>query len=303
MKILKQRCEAILLMMILGALTLGAQNIGLQIEGTGFGAQQRITDTVSGNSLVFQSGEAANLKVTGYNYNTGAAQPLYIGVDGADTHINSGGGRLFIGQTTRPTSVYAATIEGDYGVYGAALGLGVAIFGHNLSTEGGYAGYFNGATHINGRLTKSSGAFMIDHPLDPQNKYLLHSFVESPDMKNIYDGVVTTDAQGLAEVVLPEWFETLNMDFRYQLTCVGQYAENYISKEIRNNRFEITSSKPFTKISWMVTGIRNDPYARDHRIQVEKDKSGEDVGTYLYPKGYDKSEDYLAPLLKSARSQ
>ena len=57
---------------------------------------------------------------------------------------------------------------------------------------------------------------MIDHPLDPANKYLYHSFVESPDMKNIYDGVITTDANGDATVVMPDYFEALNKDFRYQ---------------------------------------------------------------------------------------
>jgi hypothetical protein len=44
--------------------------------------------------------------------------------------------------------------------------------------------------------------FRIDHPLDPANKYLNHSAVESPDMKNIYDGVVTLDADGEAVVEL-----------------------------------------------------------------------------------------------------
>jgi hypothetical protein len=58
----------------------------------------------------------------------------------------------------------------------------------------------SGNTDILGTLTKPAGSFKIDHPLDPANKYLYHSFVESPDMKNMYDGNVTTDEAGLATV-------------------------------------------------------------------------------------------------------
>ena len=56
---------------------------------------------------------------------------------------------------------------------------------------------------IGGTLTKGGGTFKIDHPLDPENRYLSHSFVESPDMKNVYDGVVRTDRKGFATVKLP----------------------------------------------------------------------------------------------------
>ena len=44
-------------------------------------------------------------------------------------------------------------------------------------------------------------------------------------MKNIYDGVVTLDVYGEAEVQLPAWFEALNTDFRYQLTAIGASAD------------------------------------------------------------------------------
>jgi len=76
-----------------------AQNLGLHIEGTGSGAGQRITDTLSGNSLVLQSGSGVNLKVTGYNYETFTGQPLYLSVDGANTILNPYGGSVGIGTT------------------------------------------------------------------------------------------------------------------------------------------------------------------------------------------------------------
>jgi hypothetical protein len=40
--------------------------------------------------------------------------------------------------------------------------------------------------------------FKIDDPLDPANEYLYHSFVESPDMMNIYNGIAILDAHGSA---------------------------------------------------------------------------------------------------------
>ena len=57
-----------------------------------------------------------------------------------------------------------------------------------------------------------------------RNKYLCHSFVEPPDMMNIYNGNVMTDGSGYAVVEMPAWFESLIRDFRYQLTPVGQFA-------------------------------------------------------------------------------
>ncbi len=176
------------------------------------------------------------------------------------------------------------------GVYAYSAYTGTAQ-SHGLVAEtdapNGYAGLFKGNVDIRGRLTKQSGAFKIDHPLDPANKYLYHSFVESPDMKNIYDGVVVLDEKGEAWVELPEWFEALNKDFRYQLTPIGAPMPGlYIAEEIKDNRFKIAGGVPGKKVSWQVTGIRNDPYARDNRIPVEVEKPERERGRYLYPEGY-----------------
>lgn len=146
-----------------------------------------------------------------------------------------------------------------------------------------WAGYFAGNVYVNGRLTKSAGSFKIDDPIDPANKYLYHSFVESPDMKNIYDGIAVLDNNGEAIVNLPDWFEALNKDFRYQLTCIGGFAPVYIAEEISDNRFKIAGGKPGMKVSWMVTGIRHDAYANKNRIPVEAMKAPEDRGKYLHP--------------------
>ena len=149
--------------------------------------------------------------------------------------------------------------------------LGAAIRGTS-STPGVPAGFFQGDVHVNGTLTKAAGSFRIDHPLDPENKYLSHSFVESPDMMNIYNGNVTTDGNGYATVVLPNYFEALNREFRYQLTVVGQFAQAIVSEKIRSNSFKIRTDKPNTEVSWQVTGVRKDKFAEEHRIPVESNK-------------------------------
>jgi hypothetical protein len=147
----------------------------------------------------------------------------------------------------------------------------------------GLAGLFLGDVQITGKLTKASGSFKIDHPLDPANKYLSHSFVESPDMMNIYNGNVVTDRRGKATVELPGYFAVLNRDFRYQLTVIGEFAQAIVAEEIHDNRFTIRTSKPRVKVSWQVTGIRQDAYANAHRIAVEEDKPAEERGHYLHP--------------------
>ena len=129
--------------------------------------------------------------------------------------------------------------DGVDGISHSSAGSGVAGVNNSggdgvfaQASSGGFAGFFLGNVQVNGNVSKAGGSFQIDHPLDPANKYLSHSFVESPDMMNVYNGNVTTDAQGKAMVQMPEWFEALNRDFRYQLTVIGQFAEAMVSSEI-----------------------------------------------------------------------
>jgi hypothetical protein len=139
---------------------------------------------------------------------------------------------------------------------------------------------------VTGNLSKGGGSFKIDHPLDPENKYLYHSFVESPDMMNIYNGNIVTDGSGKAVVELPEYFEALNMEFRYQLTVIGSFAQAIISKKVQNNRFEIATNQPNIEVSWMVTGVRHDAYANMNRIPNAVEKESANRGKYLHPAAF-----------------
>ncbi|MCQ9179557.1 hypothetical protein KMT30_11055 [Streptomyces sp. IBSBF 2953] len=152
----------------------------------------------------------------------------------------------------------------------------------NLRSGGGVV-QLDGRVQFSGELVKPGGAFRIDHPLDPANKYLSHSFVESPDMANLYAGVAETDEQGEATVVLPDYFEALNREFRYQLTPIGSLAQVAVASEIKGNRFTVRTDQPGIKVSWQVTGVRQDAWAEAHRIRVEEDKPEGDRNHYLYP--------------------
>jgi hypothetical protein len=177
---------------------------------------------------------------------------------------------------------------GVYGIASEATGVNYGVKGESASPNG-YAGKFVGNVDITGTLTKGMGTFKIDHPLDPENKYLYHSFVESPDMMNIYNGIVTLGKDGSAVVTLPDWFEALNREFRYQLTCIGGFAPVYVAKKVDGNRFKIAGGKPGMEVSWQLTGVRKDAYAETHRVQVEEMKPVAERGSYLHPEAFGKS--------------
>lgn len=224
--------------------------------------------------------------VYGYTGNTGTI-PGVQGETGSTAANASGVTGVVLSTTPGGSSsgvrgINNGTGGSGIGVYGYQAGTGWGVYG-STGNASGYAAWFSGRVQVTGVLSKGGGSFKIDHPLDPQNKYLYHSFVESPDMKNIYDGVVTLDASGQAEITLPEWFGALNKDFRYQLTCIGGFAQVYISKEVNNNRFNIAGGTPGLKVSWQLTGIRKDDFAEKNRIPVEEMKPANERGKYLYP--------------------
>ncbi len=192
----------------------------------------------------------------------------------------------------------SATTGGNArGVHGeTASSSGTGVFGHatqNTGTNAGVIGRTNSLSngwgvYAEGHLGASgSKAFHIDHPLDPANKYLNHFSAEGPEALLIYRGGVVLDAQGEATVELPAYFEAMNREFQYQLTPVGGAAPMlHVSAEVKDNRFAIAGGTPGLKVSWTVTGIRNDPFMRQHARPVEELKTPEQVGTFIHPELY-----------------
>ncbi|MFH1374404.1 MAG: hypothetical protein ABII79_11470 [bacterium] len=246
---------------IVGGLQQYVGNGLLQGNGSLYGVRSFIGNTSGGTGTVYGLYADVNNNPTGGSDRYGVQ--VFSG-DLSNTSGNSYGVRA---------TAYGGTGASVYAIYGVVDGTSAIK----------YAGYFDGNVHVNGTLSKSGGSFKIDHPVDPEHKYLQHSFVESPDMMNIYNGNVTLDGNGTATVTLPDYFDALNMDFRYQLTCIGSFAPVYVADEISGNHFRIAGGEPGMKVSWLVTGIRNDKWAQTNRIQVEVDKPSTEIGTYLNP--------------------
>lgn len=233
--------------------------------------------------------------------------------DGASISTSCASGIAVLAQNTStstsgssPTGVYGSSASGiGYGVWGVNTatsnnGIGVigtgwkySLYGDIPGSGSGLALYANGNATINGNLvvngsfTASAKNFSIDHPLDPANRYLVHSCVESPERKSVYDGIVETDAKGEAVVTLPPYLEALNGDFRYQLTALGGPSPDlHVKSEVSNGRFVIGGARPKQRVSWQVTGVRHDAWAKGNPLVVEVEKAAEERGLYLHPEAF-----------------
>lgn len=178
--------------------------------------------------------------------------------------------QLRIGTSYNSNAINRLSVDGDSDFTGATAFTGTVTI--------------TGDLNVTGNIAKGGGTFKIDHPLDPKNKYLVHSFVESPDMMNIYSGNATTDSNGYVTVTLPKYFEAANKDFRYQLTTIGTFSQAIIKEKVSGNKFVIQTSTPNVEVSWQITAVRADKYATENRIVPEKEK--EFKGTYLHPELY-----------------
>ena len=290
-----------------GVGVLGTGNVGVKGEGSdrlsqagGLGVEAKgghSIDSGGGNGIFATGGDSDNstggngVVAAGGNFNgrgvvaTGGTGPAGYGVEAKG------------GPSAGPSSVAGAGVfatGGPANTPNSASGTGIlAVAGE--ATGGatrGRAGIFQGDVSVEGSITAGaidvSGTknFKIDHPLDPANKYLLHASIESSEVLNVYSGNVTTDGKGEAVVTLPAWFESVNRDFRYQLTTIGTFAQTIIAEEVKNSRFTIRTSLPNVRVSWQVTGVRSDRAMTTHPFKAEQDKSEKERGHYLQPHLY-----------------
>ncbi len=192
----------------------------------------------------------------------------------------------------------SATGRGVYGYATASTGTNYGVYGRTASSSG-YGVYSLGNTGASG--TKS---FRIDHPLDPEHKYLLHYSTESPEVLNAYSGNVTLDGAGEAVVELPPYFASINKDPRYTLTAVGapmpmlHVAERISAEALADGEragpgnvapacsFRIGGGAPGGEVCWRVEAVRNDLRMRLHGAPVEQEKAGPERGMYQHPEFY-----------------
>lgn len=213
---------------------------------------------------------------------TGVAGTTTSGTPGANTIGVSG-----IANSDNAVGVYGRGNGSTTGIVYGVVGV--------TSTVGGFGVFSNGATGASG-----SKSFMIDHPADPANKFLVHYSVESPEPYLVYRGTALLDGSGSAVVELPEYFGQINKDPQYQLTAVGAPAPMlHIASEIANNEFVIAGGMPGMKVSWTVTATRNDAWVQANPPADVRVKPVAAQGKYLHPELYgqpaEKGIFYVAP--------
>ena len=288
---------------VYGATTNGYGVIG-QATGSGYGLTGLATSglgvsagATTGTGVLGASGSGVGVRGTTQSFSqTNAAvwgENTSTSVNGIGVRGISKGGYGVYGSTSfnNSTAVYGKNTGGSgfigVGVTGETNAqYGAAIQG--IATGGADAGNFLGTVNVGGTLNVSgSKNFRIDHPLDPAHQYLYHSCIESPDMMNVYNGNITLDATGAATVLLPTYFEALNRDFRYQLTPLGQAGPGlFVAQEVARNTFGIAGGAPGGRVSWQVTGIRQDKAADRYRTVPEVAKEPQNQGRYLLPEAY-----------------
>ena len=269
-----------------GGLNNAYTNAGFVIKGVSGDGSNFIVENSLGNQTmkIFESGRVG---INGGYSNVGFAIKGVAGDASTFLVENDSGDELFkitssgrAGINKTATNV-AFTVQG---VPGDALFFQVEDdAGADVITVSGSSGL----TQIHqGLAVAGTKMFKIDHPLDPENRYLTHNCMEGPKPYNVYQGMASFDQSGEAIIELPDYFEALNIDYTYQLTCVGGFSNIYVKEEIKNNQFKVAGGKAGMKVSWQVSGVRNDPHARAMAGPEEIEKSELEKGTYLYPQGY-----------------
>lgn len=249
---------------------------------------------------------------------------LGIGVWGSDgSTVSTSGGVGVLGSTTYGTGVKgtATDANGNAGAFinsGSNVGYGAAVL---ASSNTAYAIWANGQTVMNGSLdiydtllvngtatfngyiSKPGGGYLIDHPTDPQNLFLNHCFVESPEMLNIYRGVATLDASGNATVQLPSYFSAANQNAMPILTAIGASMTGLYASDVVNGTFSITGGITNGRVCWMITAARADKWAVANHPGVEIAKTAEQKGKYLHPELFGATNKDLIHAIKKSPNQ
>jgi hypothetical protein len=296
-----------------GSLTTGAgvDNGGVGVEG--LGGTGLSTGGFGGTGVSAVGGNSGGTGGAGVQAIGGGAGGSITAIGGpgvralGGTSTDGGGGPGVIatggsGPAVTGTGVVGHGGDSETGVGGDGV-QGFAGHGHAPGFDGA-AGTFFGDVVVTDNLDVESDVsvhgnltvfgvkhFKIDHPLDPENKYLYHAAIESSEVLNVYSGNVVTDLTGEGVVTFPDWFEAINRDFRYQLTVVGTFALAIVAEEIQNNQFRIRTSAPGVRVSWQVTGVRSDAVMRKHPFKAEQDKPERERGTYLSPESFNQPEE------------
>lgn len=262
------------------------------IFGQSSGAARALSGEVTAAATAAVAVRGNNLRTTG---GIGVEGVGYNGVSG-QTNYRDGYG--VFGQNFDLTGPLTSNSVGVGGVgYIGVLGQSIDV------VNGGGLASLDNIIALGDLTVSGTKNFRIDHPQDPENKYLNHFSIESNEVLNIYRGTVAFDQNGKAVVQLPDWFDAVNKNASYQLTPIGGYAPIFIAEKIKDGRFVIAGGTLGMEVSWAVYAERNDPYLQQHpeARQVVELKSDREIGKYLRPDLYGKPAEQgilVAPSLK-----
>ena len=273
--------------------------VGTTGEGLGLDVARRMRVRQGGDASAglwfFQDGTASDRAFVGmandsevgfYGVGVGWGLKMNVTSNGAVSIPNN----LSVGNTGDAANNIALSVtSGPGGAICAISQTGTAMRAVSSNGTGLWVGGFTeltGDVDITGRLVGGGKQFKIDHPLDPENRYLAHMSIESSEQLTCYSGNVVLDDDGAAEVRLPDWTEALVTDFRYQLTCISRSEPVYISREVTDGNFAIAGGTAGLKVSWQLTGVRHDVWAQANELVVEEDKAEAERGYYRHPEAF-----------------
>lgn len=285
--------------------------LSVQNSNTGVGIAASSTNPSNGYAAIQASTNSSSTLTSAIVGSTTGAANAVSGQVEATATASAG----IYGNNLRTTGGYGTYGIGFNGVVGETnYRQGFGVYGRNYDALGslsynavgtyglGYVGVWGDQSDVNGFSVYANGdmgaagikPFYIDHPTDPENKYLRHFSIESNEVLNVYRGNATFDENGEAIVTMPEYFDAVNNEnCTYQLTPIGGYAPLYIKSKLANGQFVIAGGVEGMEVSWTVHTERNDPYMKKHpeKRAVEVDKEDWNKGRYLRPELYDQPED------------
>jgi len=292
----------------------GAAGTGFYVDsigGNGWGVNATVrTATASTNNIVYggviagtQHGQGHGMLINHYGNNGRGAEFNINNPNNDDPALfvtSTGGGDVMTVQN-QSNNIVGTISVGDFAYTGTDIGDHIGLAGSStpannwgVGVEGtgnwigvrGVGGFY--ALYAQGDLAATGAKnFIIDHPHDPENKFLRHYSIESNEVINLYRGMVTLDASGQALVDLPNYFSDINTNFSYQLTPVGTPQQPFVAQEIQGNTFKVGGA-PNSKVSWVVYAERNDLYFQQNpeKREAEFDKPEGKKGKYLSPELY-----------------
>ena len=138
----------------------------------------------------------------------------------------------------------------------------------------------SGNVTIAGSLSKGSGSFKIDHPLESKKEthHLVHSFIEGPQADNIYRGKVNL-TNGTATVnidiqagMTEGTFVALNTNV--QCFTTNETDWDSVKGTVSGNTLTITCKNETSTatVSWLVIGERHDQHMLDNDLTDDNGK-------------------------------